>query len=123
MTSSKRLSVVIALGWFSLSLGCSAPDDAASGNDTSAGDNTSAAVETQTAALTAEDCDACVTAKACCEAVTDGPLCNVDAAACYAADPGRQATRIRWCRMLIRTTISAWQSAGRTPPPECQITW
>lgn len=68
------------------------------------------------------DCSICATAKACCNAVNPGSYCNnFDAARCEVLDPGRQRTTKLNCLVQLRTTISAWRLAGRTPPSECRI--
>jgi hypothetical protein len=115
MIANQLLVGLIALGSIALSAGCSAGSEGA--------DAAHESVAESEEALTAADCENCVTAHECCEAVTDRPICNFDPPACYAADPGRQATRIRNCRVYIRTAVSAWNLSGRTPPAECKITW
>jgi hypothetical protein len=68
------------------------------------------------------DCSICAIAKACCNAVGAGSYCNnFNADRCATLDPGRQETTKRNCLTLLRTTISAWRSNGRTPPAECYI--
>lgn len=69
------------------------------------------------------DCSICATAQACCNAVsTRSSYCaNFDAERCATLDPGRQRTTKLNCLTSLRTTISAWQMAGRTPPSECRI--
>jgi hypothetical protein len=114
---NRLVACVFALGSIALP-GCVAGD---AGNDHSAASFD--AGTTQRAALEPADCENCVTAGECCEAVTDRPICNFDPEACYAADPGRQATRIRNCRVFIRTAVTAWNMSGQAPPPECRITW
>ena len=68
------------------------------------------------------DCSICATARACCEAVNAGSYCsNFDAQRCEVLDPGRQRTTKLNCLVQLRTTISAWRLAGRTPPSACRI--
>jgi hypothetical protein len=68
------------------------------------------------------DCSICATARACCAAVSTNSYCNnFDAERCATLDPGRMRTTKLNCLVLLRTTISAWRLAGRTPPSECRI--
>jgi hypothetical protein len=68
------------------------------------------------------DCSICATARACCTAVSTSSYCNnFDAERCATLDPGRMRTTKLNCLVLLRTTISAWRLAGRTPPSECRI--
>lgn len=70
-------------------------------------------------------CDFCDATRACCEAVHAGSYCDgFSAQACHRYDgdgSGRQRTYLLNCLTTMRTIISAWQSGGSTPPPECHI--
>jgi hypothetical protein len=72
------------------------------------------------------DCNICTITQACCEAVNaatnNGRTCMFDTDACFSLDPARQKTyATAACLVTLRTTISAWQLAGRTPPAPCRL--
>ena len=75
------------------------------------------------------DCSICAIARECCHAVyaangltSRASSCdNFDAQRCATLDPGRQRTTKLNCLVQLRTTISAWRLAGRTPPSACRI--
>jgi hypothetical protein len=68
------------------------------------------------------DCSICEIAKTCCRAVSAASYCdNFNAQRCATLDPGRQRTTKLNCLVQLRTTISAWRLAGRTPPAACYI--
>src|SRR5690606_11261051 len=59
------------------------------------------------------DCSICETTRQCCDAVNAGSYCNnFSAERCAAYDPGRQATTKRYCLVVLRTIITAWQQRG-----------
>jgi hypothetical protein len=75
------------------------------------------------------DCGICEIARECCHAVyaanglsSRASCCdNFSAERCAVLDPGRQRTTKLNCLVQLRTTISAWRSAGRAPPSTCRI--
>ena len=91
---------------------------------TSAGTGGSAGTGTGT--VSPVDCNICTTTQACCEAVNaatnNGRTCMFDTNTCFSLDPDRQKTyATAACLVTLRTTISAWQLAGRTPPDPCRL--
>lgn len=110
----------------SLAAGCAGADEATQ----DAGPAAPLAVTDELGEVTEEltsvdmvDCSICATARACCNAVSSrSSYCsNFNADRCATLDPGRQRTTKLNCLTLLRTTISAWRGAGRTPPSECRI--
>jgi hypothetical protein len=77
----------------------------------------------QTTTVDVVDCSICATAQTCCNAVsTRTSYCaSFNAERCETLDPGRQRTTKLNCLTLLRTTLSAWTTAGRTPPSQCRI--
>lgn len=75
---------------------------------------------------TTVDCTICTVTQACCEAVNaatnNGRTCGFSTETCFSLDAARQKTyAIHACLVTLRTTISAWQLAGRTPPAACRL--
>lgn len=76
---------------------------------------------TSTGGTTTVDCSLCTIAEDCCNAVDAGALCTFSADTCSSLDPGRQASYALYCLTVLRTTISAWTTNGRTPPAACTL--
>lgn len=116
------MGLVLGVG---LAAGCADADDAAQRTDPAMPHEMTEDIGTLEEGLTTVDmvdCSICATARACCTAVNAGSYCNnFNADRCSTLDPGRQRTTKLNCLTLLRTTISAWRLAGRTPPPECRI--
>lgn len=122
--SLARGAVGLVLG-VSLAAGCAGADEVAEEAEPVTPPEVTEELGTLEEGLTTVDmvdCSICATAKACCAAVSTSSYCNnFSAERCATLDPGRQRTTKLSCLTLLRTTISAWQSSGRTPPPECRI--
>jgi hypothetical protein len=72
------------------------------------------------------DCNVCTITQACCEAVNaatnNGRTCGFSTETCFSLDAERQNIyAVQACLVTLRTTISAWQLAGRTPPAACRL--
>jgi hypothetical protein len=82
----------------------------------------SSPVASGTGGATSYDCSICTRANDCCNAVGAGALCTFSAATCFAESPPvAQASYTNYCVTLLRTTITAWTSAGQTPPAVCSL--
>lgn len=92
---------------------------AANGGAATGGTATGGAATAGGGTTSSVDCSICTTALQCCDAVSAGALCTFSAEECSSLDAGRQATYALYCLTVLRTTISAWNIAGRTPPAAC----
>lgn len=57
------------------------------------------------------DCAVCAKAQACCESVTDGPLCSFSEATCESLDAVRKQAYVNDCKVLLTTTLSVRTAA------------
>lgn len=135
MKSKAELVARGALGLLlcaSMAAGCAGSDAATEETESTEGVEAPGLVAAQEESLTTVDqvdCSICAIARDCCHAVyaangltSRASSCdNFSAERCAVLDPGRQRTTKINCLVQLRTTISAWRLAGRSPPSACRI--